>query len=87
MTDTEIALDKAAASMLRAAKKYNHMIIGRTTAPVLDGRVELTHVDGVYTLTGARITPACEVESVTLAKGGPKDVRPVLASYLVAVEG
>lgn len=64
------ALDKYAASDLRAAKREGYMLIGQTKV----GTVSLTCVDGVYTLTTQGI------DAKVLASGKPAAVRPVLAA-------
>jgi hypothetical protein len=68
-----VALDKFAASDLRAARREGYTLIGQTKR----GTVSLTHEDGIYTLR------TFGVDAVDLAKGKPAVVRPVLASLYV----
>ncbi len=72
-----IALEKFAASDLRAAKKYGEILIGGTKR----GSLTLRYVAGTYTLLTWGLVPEI------VASGKPATVRPVLATlYVCAVE-
>ena len=69
-SDLTAALDKFAASDLRAARKNGDIMVTGTKR----GTLSLSFDGAAYTLA------TVGMESATLATGKPADVRPVLAS-------
>lgn len=82
-TEIEKALEKYATSDLRLAKRHGMIMVAQTK----QGNVEITHADGVYTLTKQGTARYMGADAKVLAQGKPAVVRPVLAAlYDVVVE-